>query len=346
MNWPFNKPRPIARTGDSKPVGNIYQFVWRMSGRHQIYISLVALAVASISVAPIELQRRIINGAIEQDDLTLLLVLGGIYLGVILLRRVLKFLLAMYQGWLSESAVRYCRETMTEIALSEDGDLEQVKERKSLPVKVEGKGTVEEEADGQVVSVIRSEIDQVGQFVGTGISDPVASIAKLLFGIGYMLYVEPLVTLIALAFFVPQILAVPLLQKVLNRLIRKRTDLLRDLSDALVQEKKGEADDWKSYNDRLDAIFKNRMGSVFFKQLIKALVNILNSLAPLSVLVFGGYMVINDQTSIGIIVAFMSGFERLADPTRALVDYYRLASIKNEQHGKIAEWIVAETKES
>jgi hypothetical protein len=44
-------------------------------------------------------------------------------------------------------------------------------------------------------------------------------------------------------------------------------------------------------------------------------------------------------TTIGTVVAFMSGFERLSDPARQLTVFYRSASQASVQHRKIAEWI-------
>jgi ABC-type bacteriocin/lantibiotic exporter with double-glycine peptidase domain len=62
----------------------------------------------------------------------------------------------------------------------------------------------------------------------------------------------------------------------------------------------------------------------------------MNHLAPLSVLMVG-YLVINGETTVGTIVAFISGFERMADPSRQLIAYYRLASESQVQYRLIAE---------
>jgi ABC-type bacteriocin/lantibiotic exporter with double-glycine peptidase domain len=40
----------------------------------------------------------------------------------------------------------------------------------------------------------------------------------------------------------------------------------------------------------------------------------------------GGYLVTSGATTIGTVVAFISGFQRLADPSRELLAYYRLAA--------------------
>ena len=109
------KPRSIPRTGDDTPAGSLPRYVLRMSGHHQIWISLLALFVAAISMAPLELQRRIIDDAIGNADLRLLAALSVIFLGILLINGAAKFFLNMYQGWLSESAIRYNREHIAAI---------------------------------------------------------------------------------------------------------------------------------------------------------------------------------------------------------------------------------------
>src|SRR3546814_5050865 len=62
--------------------------------------------------------------------------------------------------------------------------------------------------------------------------------------------------------------------------------------------------------------------------------NLLSAIAPLSVLLVGGLMVIAGETTIGVVVAFISGFERLSTPLRELVAYYRVAAQANVQRSE------------
>jgi ABC-type bacteriocin/lantibiotic exporter with double-glycine peptidase domain len=72
---------------------------------------------------------------------------------------------------------------------------------------------------------------------------------------------------------------------------------------------------------------------------MKAVLNTLNLLAPLAVLGWGGYLVIEGKTSIGVLVAFLSGFDRLAAPVRELLTFYRTAMQAAVQHASIARWM-------
>ena len=103
------RPVRIRRTGDDTPARSLYGYVWRMSGWHQAWLSLLAALVAGLSMAPLELQRRIVNNAIGGENLELLVLLAAVYLAVVLLQTGLKYLLRVGQGRVSESAIRYTR---------------------------------------------------------------------------------------------------------------------------------------------------------------------------------------------------------------------------------------------
>ncbi len=329
LKLPFSKPFVCNEcTGDDMP-GNIFSYAIAVSGHHQLWISLVSLAIAAISVAPIALQQRIINDAIEGKDFNLLALLCGLLLATILIRVALKYLLGLYQNWIAQSAIRTERLSLaSDFAETSKSEIEALEKEQSD----------ENNGAGKAVSVINNEIDIVGVFVGAGISDLVADGGKLLFAIGFMIWVDPLIALVATAFILPQVIIVPWLQMILNRLIRERTDQLRNLSDEVTELRDDRQSIPDAFENDLDAIFTNRIKAAAIKFLIKAIVNTLNALAPLSVLAFGGYMFIQGETTIGTIVAFTTGFDRASGPLRALVNYYRLASVRHEQYTKIREW--------
>lgn len=318
----WSAPRPIQRSGDRSPARSLLYYVWRMSGWQQVWVCLLAAVVAGISMVPIELQRRIIDDAIGDDDLQLLAQLAAVYLGVLLLQAGLKFVLHLYQGWLSESATRYCRSHLIE----QHGHHLEAGE--------------EQDKRGRAVSVIVNEIDVLGGFVGEGLSQPVVNIGMLLAIAGYMLVVQPLVALGSFLFLLPQCLVVPLVQRRINRLVERRLGLIRRLSDDVsAVESVPDAGRPERLPGLLDGIFANRMQIFFAKFAMKAASNFLNAVAPLSVLLVGGYFVLQGTTSIGVVVAFMSGFDRMANPVRELLAYYRFAAQATVQHRMIARWI-------
>lgn len=319
------RPSRIARTGDDTPAASLLGYLWRMSGRHQISICLVAGATAVLTAVPLELQRRIVDEVVQDRDLQLLWRLAGIYLAVLLVQGLAKYALRMYQGWLSESAIRYNRAHLTRI-------YERHTDKDSG-----GSGA---NHSGEAVSIIGAEVDRLGGFVGEGLSQPVVNGGMLVAIVGYMLVVEPFVALISLAFVVPQILLLPLLQRYINRLIAQRVTLMRGYGDKLSELPEAERDfQGSDMPERLDRIYDNRMRTFLLKYGQKAAINLLNALAPLSVLLVGGLMVIEGETTLGVVVAFISGFDRLSAPLRELIAYYRVAAQAAVQHRMIARWM-------
>jgi ABC-type bacteriocin/lantibiotic exporter with double-glycine peptidase domain len=72
---------------------------------------------------------------------------------------------------------------------------------------------------------------------------------------------------------------------------------------------------------------------------LKSLLNLLNSAGPATVLILGGYLVIQGETQVGVLVAFLSGFERMSSPVRELISFYRVAAQASVQHRMIAKWM-------
>lgn len=303
-------PRRIDRTGDDSPAHSLAGYVWRMSGWHQAGVALLAVTVSALGLAPIELQRRIIDDAISEGDATLLVTLAVIYLGVAVAQQALKLALRMAQGWLAESAVRYTRGHLMSL--------------------LGARGSVD--GAGERVAVLTSETDQLGGFVGEGPSGAAANLATLAGVLAYTFWVEPSIALIGVALLVPQVAVAPLLQRKVNRLTARRLELLRAFGRRV-------SDLDMSGPEEIGALYRNRMRIHLWKAAMKAVLNLANHLAPLGILLGGGLMVIQGETTLGVLVAFTSGFERMAGPARELIGFYRKAQQAGVQHCMIAKWM-------
>lgn len=270
-----------------------------------------------LNLAPIEIQRRIVNEVVETQDVPLLIQFGMLYLGVIVMHQAVKFALNTYQVWMTESSNLYTR-------------------RHLLGLYGESIDYHADDSSGRVVSIVGTEVDKLGGFVGEALSQSCANVALLLGVMGYMLVVEPTIALFAIGFLIPQIVVTPLMQRYLNKLVERHVGYMRSLGDAV-----SDLDGTQEKGDLgiLKKIFNNRLRFNMLKFLLKAILNLLNSLGPLSVLVYGGYLVMMGQTQVGVIVAFISGFDRISGPVRELVGFYRVAAQANVQHRMIAKWM-------
>ncbi|MGH6884837.1 MAG: ABC transporter ATP-binding protein [Geminicoccales bacterium] len=331
------RPVRVRRTGDDTPASSLYGYVRRMSGWHQAWLSLLAALVAGLSMAPLELQRRIVNDAVGDEDLWLLGLLAGIYIAVVVLQTGLKYLLRVGQSWVGESAIRYTRRHLLGIYRgrrpSPGGD--QVRRDGEEGRHERGRG----DDRGRAVSIIGAEVEQLGGFVGEAVAEPLVNGGMMLAILGYMFVVEPVLAAACLAFFVPQAIAVPAIQRVVNRFVETRIGLLRDFGEQVAASGERGAGSGPDRDAKLNAIYRNRIRIYLWKFGSKGLVNFFNGLAPVTALIVGGYLVIVGQTSLGVVVAFISGFERLADPLRQLIAFYRLAAQSRVRHEAIARWM-------
>ncbi|MGH6926179.1 MAG: hypothetical protein ACRED5_20830 [Propylenella sp.] len=329
---------------------SLYGFVVSFAPGHQVLVCLLSLAVAALGFVPLELQRRIVDMAIEAKDLSLLFWLAAIYALYMGVNGTLKIAENTWRDWIGQSSVYQLRKRLIGRRRGSAND----------------NGSA---GSGRAVAVIDKEVDLVGLFVGAALSEPIAHIGIIASMLIYMLVVEPVVALVSLAFLVPQIILVPILQRSLNVLIRRRISMLRTLGDDIAGSEL-EGDDWRRHADLsdaipamfhaadvlaaprqarslsstelsdglLDAIFRNRMLFLFIKFVMKAGLNLLTHLAVLSVLTVGGYMVISGQTNVGVVVAFLSGFDRLGEPIRNLVLFYREMEQSRIQYRLIRDW--------
>ena len=264
-------------------------------------VCVIALLTLPLALAPIELQRRIIDDAVGSSDKILMYWLVGIYAVVIILQQLSKYSYNFFQGKLSESVVRHLRERI----------LEKVETEKEL-----------EDEEGTVLSMLSSEVEPIGTFAGQAFAQLVTEGGVLLLILGYMLYTEFWLATIAMIAFIPQAIATPIYQNRINEKSVKRLNYVRGVGDDAVAIGRGEPHQEKGVSKAL-SIFKNRIAIYRLKFTLKAILNLSDHFADLIVLGCGGLMVIMGETNIGIVVAFLSGLGKLRDPWRTLITYFR-----------------------
>jgi ABC-type bacteriocin/lantibiotic exporter with double-glycine peptidase domain len=199
-----------------------------------------------------------------------------------------------------------------------------------------------EVTSGQTVNVIGREIDNIGGFVGTSISDFVVNVTLLMAVAAYMLYIQPVIALVSAVFLVPQVFLALYMQADLNLLVERQVGLVRRLGDEMVIQAAGRSDKTADESRTIRAIFRNRIRFYFLKYGLKTLLNVANAMGPLMVLIVGGYLVIQGQTTIGTIVAFVSGFDRISGPMHDLFNFYRAYEQAKVQHQMIVKWVEGE----
>jgi ABC-type bacteriocin/lantibiotic exporter with double-glycine peptidase domain len=184
--------------------------------------------------------------------------------------------------------------------------------------------------------MIANEAEAVGKFVGDCISTPTVQAGTLLSVLGYMLYTEPLLGLVVLLIAVPQVFAVPMIQRRINTLVRERVRTVRRAGDLVVGNMQGGGGSSASslgseIGKAFETIYGVRLRVFKLKFGLKVLVSGLQSVGVFALLFVGGIMVLNGKTEIGIVVAFISGLDRVLDPWRELIAFVRSTSAAKVQ---------------
>jgi ABC-type multidrug transport system fused ATPase/permease subunit len=286
-------------------VRELYRYIWKVSARDQVFLSLLSTAVFLLELAPLELQRRIVNAAVDHREFRYIAWLCGIYLAVSLLHGGIKLVTNIYRGAVSEATNRHLRMQM--IPDAENGS-------------PGGNGD-----PGVKISIIVSEAEAVGGFAGSSFSEPVLNAGILLSIFGYMVFMQPWMAVVAFLMFCPQLLFIPALQEAINRRTERRIETLRALSVAIVNEAANGS------KVRKHPTFRRRIGFVYLLNVqifvrkfgINFLMNLLYSLGVIGILAVGGWLVLHDRTDVGTIVAFISGLNRMNAPWRDLMNWFR-----------------------
>jgi len=279
-------------------------YVVHSSGRHQIALAVLSAAVFGLSSVPLELQRRVVNDAIKNGATETIMWLAIAYAGVALLEQVLKMVLNVYRGWVSEGAVRTLRKTLED---------------------VEATGHGEHDTAGTRTAMAVAEAEPIGGFVGMAISEPLLQAGMLLSVIGYMAWLEPWTLLLSAGYLLPQALFVPPMQQAINRRAEDRIKTLRRVGGDIVDS--GTPDD-----RRIERVFVLNMGIYKFKYGMNLGMNLMYAFAVAAALGVGGWFAATGRIDVGTVVAVVSGLGKLKDPWGDLVNWGRELSVDSVKY--------------
>lgn len=284
-------------------------YVLRFTGRHQAGLAALSVAVFALSAVPLELQRRIINTIVERGALETVLFLGAGYALVALTDQSLKLCLNVYRGWVAESTVRRLR-TMLRA---------QIVEIATAPQSTSDAGVE--------IAMMLDEAEPIGGFTGLSVSEPLLQGGILASVVGYMLFLEPLLALLGLAFFLPQLVFVPLIQGAINRRAQARILTKREISGTLVESVAPSGSPWGFAGDLIERVFALNMGIYRLKYFMNLLMNLMHHLGVAVALGVGGWLALEGRIEVGTVVAVVGGLGKLNDPWGDLVNWARELSV-------------------
>jgi ABC-type multidrug transport system fused ATPase/permease subunit len=300
---------------------DLYRYVWRTSRPKQLVICLLTMMIAPLSAVILELQRRIVDDAVGARSMRLLAMLCAVYVGVICLRTGLKYALSMYQGAAVETVARDLRLRILK------------------KMRVPGHNRKQEASNsdsGTVVSLLGAETEDMSGFAGDALSLPLLQTGTIVYVVGYLLWVEPVITILALIVYFPQAVIVPVIQHTINRLGRLRIRLARHLGNMAVSVSGRSAAAKRAPGGILiDRLYRIRIWIYLRKYFLAELGNFLDHLGPVIVLAIGGYFAIQGKAQASTLVVFISGLQKISDPWNQLINFYRTVSNTAVMHAMI-----------
>lgn len=314
----FGRPSgaSLRMTRETRLPETFLAFVWRVSGWHQLWVSLLSVAVFLLHATPLELQRRIIDLAVKGGPVRAILILVAAQAGVVMAFGLLKLLMNIYRGWISESATRALR-------LLQDARLA------ARPIAATRAAT-----NAVGLSMVIAESDDVGALVGSSISIPVVEIGFLTTVFGYLATLEPRLALLSFVVLLPQLVFVPLLQKAINRRISRRVVLLRQIGAEILIATP--LLDRAAQTGKIDVVFQLNVAIYSIKFTMNFLMNLCYSAGNLIVLGAGAVLVVHGQTEIATVVTLISAMSKIVDPWNDMIDWARNFATARVRYNLIA----------
>ena len=297
----------------------IFRYVFAVSWPHQIALMILTAVTFLLEVAPLEIQRRVVNDLVKGRTFSWVVILCAAYAGVVIVQGSTKLLLNVYRAWVGENAIRDLRRHVLAY------------------LRVARVAAPGPEARGVGAAMIVGEVEPVGGFVGASISEPLLQAGILLSVLAYIVHLDRWMAAAAFALFAPQLVFVPLMQGAINRRAGVRVWVLRQLGVSTVDTRAASAAHDRSDGRRIDRVLQLNMGIYKLKFSMNFLMNFCSHLQVVAALLIGGWMVHTDQLEVGGIVAFISAVGRLNDPWGDLVNYFRDLSITQVKFGLLAD---------
>lgn len=299
-------------------MGELYRAIWRVTGRQQILLIVLAVLVAGLAAVPLKFQQLVINSLIDEGDPRKLFWLCAGFLAVVLLSAGLKFLLSLRLSQVGESVILRIRQRLYGNYVSDTRS-----------------GAPDLPKRGTIVTMLSAEAEAVGAFAGSAIAMPLVQIGTLLSVVGFLLVQQPGLGVIVVAVVVPQAVIVVLLQARINRRVRERVQAMRDASDRISESALQAIDqavmaDFTQVHDIRRRIFLLKLSSKLGMQGISAV-------GVFGILLLGGWLVLKGESDVGTVVASLAGLQRIEGPWRELIAFFRSASTVRVQHEMLAK---------
>lgn len=336
---------------------SLFRFVWKHSKMQQLYLLMLVLAQVPFNYMLYDVPKNIVNRAIGQiqgphplvfygvqilpdvGQLMLLLILCGMFLGLVVGNNAIKYHLGVYQVRLAERLLRRMRYELYARVL-----------RFPLP-------HFRRAGQGEVVAMITGQAEQVGNFTGAAFVDPVSLGGQLMVAAAFIVVQDPLLGLAAITFYPIQMWLIPMLQRRVAVLAKERQRQVRKLSEHIgetmsaIYEVRGHGADQHElsrFTDRQGMIFAIRYKIARLRFAQKFLNNFLDKLAPFLFYIIGGWLLISGRVviggfevggdlTLGGLMAVIAAHKEMGGPWKDLLAWYQNQHMASEIYEDVVD---------
>jgi ABC-type multidrug transport system fused ATPase/permease subunit len=243
--------------------------------------------------------------SLDLDQSEFLFLLCILYLVVVLASALIKYVLNVAKGYVSERFGRRLR----------------------VLIYRKWRTGTSGERKAEIIPIVGQEIEALGGFAAEVVTLPLLQGGTLLTIVLFMLVQDPLLGIAALTVVPIQVLLLPRLQRRVNEQSRARIKKVRnlgvELGDQLLESRVPMARVRiiaGLFRD-LESIRRRVYRMKFFN---KALNNVLTSLTPFFFFSLGGYFVLQERISLGALVAVLAAHKEFSSPMNDLFAYYQM----------------------
>ncbi|THH36585.1 cyclic nucleotide-binding domain-containing protein [Aliishimia ponticola] len=304
---------------------SLFAFIWKYSKRDQILLLVVTLITFPFLYATLELPKQIINDAISADSTVIdafgyeltqiqyLMALSFAYLGAVLAHGLLKMRLNTMKGVLAERMLRRFRYTLLARMMR-------------FP-----KSYFQRTSQGELVSMITSEAEPMGGLMGDAVAQPLFQAGQMIIIMVFLFLQSVWFGLAGIALIPLQAWLIPILQRQINQLNKKRIIQIRSLASEIGETAAGMQDlrasgGWRyrraQFTERLGRLFDIRFQIYQKKFFMKFLNNFITQLTPFFFYLVGGVLAIRGEISVGALVAALAAYKDLSAPWKELLTFY------------------------
>lgn len=182
---------------------------------------------------------------------------------------------------------------------------------------------------GEAISRFINDVEQSKNLVEVGMMNIWLDMFTLLFVLIVMFFMHPTLTLVSIAVLPLYALAVNLLYKRLKKLTKDRSQALAGIQAYLHERIQGisvirsftlERYDRNKFEGINENFLNKAMAQTKWNALTFSIINTLTDIAPILVIGYGGYRVIQGDLTLGTFIAFFGYLERMYAPLRRLIN--------------------------